>query len=78
MKRNNIEIKIDRNDCLEKQGHDEAEKCFGKNYWGLTIPECSEPEFKLWWEKNKEISYDSHYYKVAQYVWDKYSEYLTP
>ena len=63
---------------LDKQCHDEAEKYFGKNYWGLTISRRSEPEFKAWWEKNKDIPYDSYYYEVAQYVWDKYSEYITP
>lgn len=75
-----ISSKIDLawNAHLEKQCHDEAEKYFGKNYWGLTISECSEPEFKIWWEKNKELPYDSYYYEVAQYVWDKYSEYITP
>ena len=56
---------------LDKQCHDEAEKYFGKNYWGLTITECSEPEFKTWWETNKEIPYDSYYYEVAQFVWDQ-------
>lgn len=62
---------------LDKQYHDEAEKYFGKNYWGLTITECSELEFKEWWERNKNIPYDSYYYEVAQYVWNKYSECIT-
>ena len=68
-----ISSKIDLawNAHLIKQCHDEAEKYFGKNYWGLTIPECSETEFKTWWEKNKEIPYDSYYYEVAQFVWDQ-------
>ena len=71
-------IELAWNAHLERQCHSEAERIFGKNYWGLTIPECSEPEFKAWWETNKEIPYDSYYYEVAQYVWDKYSEYVTP
>ena len=62
---------------LDKQCHDEAERWFGKNYWGLTITECSELEFKEWWERNKNIPYDSYYYEVAQYVWNKYSECIT-
>lgn len=76
----NISSKIDLawNAHLEKQCHDEAEKYFGKNYWGLTISRRSEPEFKTWWETNKDIPYDSYYYEVAQFVWDKYSEYITP
>lgn len=49
---------------------EEAEKYFGKNYWGLTISRCSEPEFKSWWEFNKELPYDKFYYDVAQYIWD--------
>ena len=73
-----IQIDLAWNAHLTKQCHDEAERIFGKNYWGLTIPECSEPEFKAWWETNKEIPYDSYYYEVAQYVWDRYSEYITP
>lgn len=75
-----ISSKIDLawNAHLEKQRHNEAEKYFGKNYWGLTIPECPESEFKTWWERNKDISYNSYYYEIAQYVWDKYSEYITP
>lgn len=56
--------------------HEEAERFFGKNYWGLTISRCSEEEFKTWWERNKDIPYNSYYYEVAQYVWDKYSEYI--
>ena len=71
-------IELAWNAHLERQCHSEAEKYFGQNYWGLTIPECSEPEFKAWWEKNKEIPYMSYYYEVAQYVWDKYEEYITP
>ena len=56
---------------LERQCKDEAEKYFGKNCWGLTISRCSEPKFKLWWEKNKEIPYDSYYYELANYIWDQ-------
>jgi hypothetical protein len=51
--------------------HKEAEKWFGKNYWGLTISRTTEEEFKKWWEKNKDIPYDTYYYEVACYVWDK-------
>jgi hypothetical protein len=50
--------------------HKEAEKYFGKYYWGLTISRCSEEEFKKWWNKNKEISYNSYFYEIACYVWD--------
>lgn len=50
--------------------HEESEKFFGKNYWGLTISRCSEEEFKLWWKKNKTIRYHSYYYRLAEYVWD--------
>ena len=72
MTKDSIKIQIDCawNAHLEKQCHDEAEKYFGKNYWGLTISRRSEPEFKTWWEKNKDIPYDSYYYEIAQYVWD--------
>ena len=68
-----ISSKIDLawNAHLEKQCHDEAERIFGKNYWGLTTSECSESKFKSWWETNKEIPYDSYYYEVAQFVWDQ-------
>lgn len=66
-----IKNKIDLawNDLLNKQCHKEAEKYFGKNYEGLTIPKCSEENFKNWWEKNKNIPYNSYYYEVANYVW---------
>lgn len=73
MIKDSIKIKIDlacNATHLDKKWHDEAEHWFGKNYWGLTISECSEEEFKTWWETNKEIPYDSYYYEVAQYVWD--------
>lgn len=75
MKQKDIKLKIDLawNAHLTKQCRDEAKKYFGKNYWGLTIPKCSEPEFKLWWETNKEIPYNSYYYEVAQFVWDSES-----
>lgn len=39
---------------------------------GLTITRRSELEFQLWWEKNKVIPYNSKYYELACYVWDKY------
>lgn len=71
-------IELAWNAHLEHQCKDEAEKYFGKNYWGLTIPECSESEFKAWWEKNKSVLYDNYYYEIAQYVWDSYSAYITP
>ena len=48
----------------------EAEKYFGKYYWGLTISKCSEEEFIKWWNKNKEISYNSYFYELACYVWN--------
>ena len=63
-------IELAWNAHLEKQCNSEAEKYFGKNYWGLTISRCSEQDFKEWWERNKEIPYDSYYYEVAEYVWD--------
>jgi predicted CoA-binding protein len=50
--------------------HKEAEKCFGENYCNLTINKCSEEEFVKWWNKNKEISYNSYFYEIACYVWD--------
>ena len=80
MKKDDIktQIALAWNAHLTKQCHDEAERIFGKNYWGLTISRCSESEFKNWWEKNKELPYDSYYYEVAQFVWDSYSEYITP
>ncbi len=77
---NKLKTQIDLawNAHLTRQCRDEAERIFGKNYWGLTISECPESEFKAWWERNKELPYDSYYYEVAQFVWDSYSEYITP
>lgn len=48
----------------------EAEKYFGKYYWGLTIDKCSEEEFIKWWNKNKEIPYNNYFYELACYVWN--------
>ena len=73
-----IQIDLAWNTHLDKQCHDEAEKYFGKNYWGLTISSCSEEDFKKWWLENKEIPYNKYYFELAQYVWDKYSAYITP
>lgn len=79
---NNIIEKVSKSnseiqECIDYQikshiqaQHEESEKFFGKNYWGLTISRCSEEEFKLWWKKNKTIRYHSYYYRLAQYVWD--------
>lgn len=58
---------------LEQQNnicHRSSEEWFGKNYWGLTIPRCSEEDFILWWNKNKNIPYNSYFYELACYVWD--------
>ena len=51
--------------------HSEAEKYFGKYYWGLTISRCSEEEFIKWWNKNKEIPYNNYFYELACYIWNK-------
>ena len=71
-------IELAWNAHLTRQCVAEAEKYFGKNYWGLTISKCSEDEFKLWWERNKDIPYDSYYYEVAQFVWDEYATFIAP
>ena len=55
-----------QNDICRK----EAEKYFGKYYWGLTTDRCSEEEFIKWWNRNKEIPYNSYFYELACYVWD--------
>jgi hypothetical protein len=80
MKKNNIKPIIDLawNAHLTRQCWLEAEKLFGQNVKELTISKCSEPEFKLWWENNKNIPYNSYYYEVAQFVWNEYSTYIAP
>lgn len=65
-------------ELISKCKIEDAEEIFGKNYHELTIPECPESEFRLWWENNKNIPYDSYYYEAAQFVWDSYSAYITP
>ena len=59
MIKDSIKVQIDPawNAHLDKQWHDEAEHWFGKNYWGLTIPKCSESEFKAWWGEKINISH---------------------
>ena len=58
-------------ELISKCQIEDAEEIFGKNYHELTISECPESEFKLWWENNKSIPYDSYYYEAAQFVWDQ-------
>lgn len=55
---------------LENNICHESEKYFGKYYYGLTIGKCSEEEFIKWWNKNKEIQYNSYFYELACYIWD--------
>lgn len=80
MEKNNIKSVIDLawNAHLTKQCWEEARKLFGKNIEELTISQCSEPEFKLWWQKNKDIPYNSRYYEVASFIWDEYTIFITP
>lgn len=67
----NVRFKIDQTFLRLQDDHQEAEKWFGKNYWGLTILRTTEKEFKKWWENNKDIPYETYYYKIACYIWDK-------
>lgn len=67
----NVRFKIDQTFLRLQDDHQEAEKWFGKNYGGLTILRTTEEEFKKWWKNNKDIPYDTYYYTIACYVWDK-------
>lgn len=67
----NVRFKIDQAFLRLQDDHKEAEKWFGKNYWGLTISRTTEEEFKKWWKNNKDIPYNNYYYEVACYIWDK-------
>lgn len=50
--------------------HKECEKYLGKDYKDLIIPRCTEEEFILWWNKNKNIPYNNYFYELVCYVWD--------
>ena len=67
-----IKAKIDLawNAHLEQICFKECESVFGTNWKGLTIPRCSEEEFRQWWKTYSPKEYNSHYYEVATFIWD--------
>ena len=55
---------------LEQICFKECEYVFGENWKGLTIPRCSEEEFRQWWKTYSPKEYNSYYYEVATFIWD--------
>jgi hypothetical protein len=40
------------------------------------MDKISEEEFKLWWEKNKDVPYNEYFYELILFVWDEYATFL--
>ena len=49
-----------------------------KRHLGDSYPmdKISEEEFKLWWEKNKDVPYNEYFYELILFVWDEYATFL--